>query len=633
MNSIIKGFLASQEFKMKSDEFKQKYMNNDETDLYYRCPIELQATPTPLKKVALLGQCLLEPWATALKSIAPQSECEFVLFNNVQSLPERKRNEIDGYDFQVVALPLRSVVPDASYFRLSYKDLRAYERLFSEATERLKQYLNAAMQWNARHGLLTFVTNFMAPQQNPMGRLLPRYDLRNFVYFIERLNQVLAEEVASYRNAYLFDIDQVFATYGRKFAQDDAVWTVSHGSLLGDFDFALDRGRLEKPVPATQHYRIRREQYIRYAWVELLAMYRTVRQLDSVKLVVIDLDDTLWRESRSKQPDLNYDAVEGWPVGFAEALMHLKRRGVLLAVVSKNDPSLVAPVMGKLYRNRLDFNEFAVVKINWRPKVESFGEILKEVNLLPRNVVYIDDNPVERASIKSAFPDVRTFGPNPLVWRRLLLWSPEIQVPAITAESSARTAMVQAQIERDHSREKMSRNEFLESLAVEMSMRQVDHLDHADFPRLFELLNKSNQFNTTGRRWTKQELARAMAEGVSFFVFEVRDRFTAYGIVGIMIFDRSAIIQFVMSCRVVGMDVEIAAVAELLRVMQRRFGGAMVTGILEETDLNLLARDLWRRCGFTQSDGSWVRPYEPELSSVSHVKVAVEQREPASAVL
>ena len=178
----------------------------------------------------------------------------------------------------------------------------------------------------------------------------------------------------------------------------------------------------------------------------------------------------------------------------------------------------------------------------------------------------------------------------------------------------------------------MSRNEFLESLAVEMSMRQVDHLDHADFPRLFELLNKSNQFNTTGRRWTKQELARAMAEGVSFFVFEVRDRFTAYGIVGIMIFDRSAIIQFVMSCRVVGMDVEIAAVAELLRVMQRRFGGAMVTGILEETDLNLLARDLWRRCGFTQSDGSWVRPYEPELSSVSHVKVAVEQREPASAV-
>jgi FkbH-like protein len=424
----------------------------------------------------------------------------------------------------------------------------------------------------------------------------------------------------------------VAATYGRKFAQDDSVWTTSHGALLGDFDFTLDGGRLEAPVPASLQYGIKRDEYIKRAWVELLAMYRTVRQLDSVKLIVIDLDDTLWRGVAVEQSDLNSDAVEGWPGGFAEALTHLKRRGVLLAVMSKNDPSLVVPVIDRLYRNRLELSDFVVVKINWRPKVENFEEILREVNLLPHNVVYIDDNPVERAAIQAAFPDVRTFGPNPLVWRRLLLWSSETQVQAVTAESSARTAMVQAQVEREQSRKKMSRKEFLESLKVEMTLREVDHPDHPDFARLFELLNKSNQFNTTGGRWAKQEIGRAMAEGVSFFVFEVRDRFTAYGIVGIMIFDRSSIIQFVMSCRVVGMEVEIAAVAELLRVMRRRAADNGATGILEETDLNLLARDLWERCGFIQTEGSWVRPYEPELKPPSHIHVSVEQREAVDAL-
>ena len=51
------------------------------------------------------------------------------------------------------------------------------------------------MRWNREHGLLTFVTNFVSPQQNPLGRLLPRYDLRNLVYFVEKLNETLAEEL------------------------------------------------------------------------------------------------------------------------------------------------------------------------------------------------------------------------------------------------------------------------------------------------------------------------------------------------------------------------------------------------------------------------------------------------------
>src|SRR5437660_10773754 len=122
---------------------------------------------------------------------------------------------------------------------------------------------------------------------------------------------------------------------------------------------------------------------------------------------------------------------------------------MLLAIMSKNDETLLRPVWQSVFRGRLGLEDFAIRKINWRPKAENFEDILAEANLLPRSVVYIDDNPVERASIKAAFPDVRVFGPNPLVWRRILLWSAETQVPTITAESAARTDMVRAQVERE----------------------------------------------------------------------------------------------------------------------------------------------------------------------------------------
>ena len=88
--------------------------------------------------------------------------------------------------------------------------------------------------------------------------------------------------------------------------------------------------------------------------------------------------------------------------------------------------------------------------------------------MLPRNVVFIDDNPVERASIRAAFPDIRILDGRHYYWRRTLLWAPETQVAAVTSESINRTQMVKAHMERDASRQRLSREEFLESLGVKV---------------------------------------------------------------------------------------------------------------------------------------------------------------------
>ena len=614
-------------------------------DQVYRCPQDLAVTPLTLRRVLVVGSCLLMEWPDFIKTATPGCPCDYLVFNNTAQIPPSPPNPADAYDFQVVQIPLRSVLPDGPFFRMSYSDVDGYEKLFEIAKGRLSQFLQAAMRWNLEYGILTFVFNFQLPQQNPMGRLLPRYDLRNFVYFIEELNKHLDTETRKFNNAYIFDHDQVMATYGRKYFQDDSIWQSNHNSAIIDLDFRYDQERVEGACRASTYLHSKVSDYMGYEWAEILAMYKTIRQTDAVKLVIVDLDDTLWRGVAAEQSEseLGLEALEGWPLGFAEALGHLKRRGVVLGIASKNDEGRVAQILSRSYGRRLCLDDFAVRKINWQPKADSIEKILHEINLLPRNVVFIDDNPSERAAVKAAFPEIRVFGPNPLLWRRILLWSAETQVSSITAESAARTEMVHAQVaarnrdvfehglaaiakargldrERERQRQQMSRQDFLASLSLAVNLIDITDMDHPGFPRVLELINKTNQFNTTGKRWTKQDCMPAVATGTRFIAFDVEDRFTGYGIVGVVVVRESDILQFVMSCRVVGMEVEIAALSEILRAIHEGgFGSARAS--LEETELNLLCRDLYERCGFNRRGDQWIRPLIPLLAKPSHIRI------------
>lgn len=567
------------------------------SDFEYRCPVDLRVTDARPRRVMVIGSCLSTSWPQILENRYPGCIAEHFLVNNATVLPEETPHPPGEYDFHVVQIHLRKLMREHEHFDLSNSDPADFERLFDTVRERLSEALAEYMRWNQAHGILTFVCNFLAPQQNPMGRLLPRYDLRNFVYFIEKLNEALGQELHQYKNAYLFDLDQIVSTYGRRWMQDDAVWILTHGAALSASDWEEDRNRLEPVEKVTAYYPMQTHDFVLHIWTELLAMYRTIRQTDMVKLVLVDLDDTLWRGVAAEEAEVSSVSREGWPLGFVEALMFLKRRGILLGVVSKNDEEHVLKLWGQIYGDLIRPEDFAVRKINWQPKADNIEEILAEVNLLPKSVVFIDDNPVERAAVKAAFPDMRVLGPNPYLWRRILLWAPETQVATITAESAARTEMVQKQVERETQRKRLSRAEFLASLEVRASLSEIASTSDSRFARAIELINKTNQFNTTGKRWTQQEISGFLRDRGRCFVLEVTDRFTTYGIVGVLLVRGNDITQFVMSCRVVGMDVEIAAVAGVLEALAAR--GAVECGAsLVHTSANLLCRDLWERCGF-----------------------------------
>ena len=565
----------------------------------------------------MIGSCLLDEWGFHRRN---PSGCpvDHVLVTNADQMPERPAAPISSYDFAVVQVPLRPIYHDTTYTALDYGSPEAFEQAFQQSCDRLAAHLQFRMQWNIEHGLLTFVANFLPIQRNPMGVLFPRFDLRNPEHFIARLNEHLETLVRSYRNAYVLDVDRIACSIGRRWLQDDIISQSSHGSLASAPPLT---DRMEPVAALGSHYIVRdRRLFNDSVWAELIAMFRVVRQSDAVKLVVVDLDDTLWRGVSGDIADPGPMMVEGWPLGVAEALCHLKKRGVLLAIVSKNEESRIRKIWPRIFRRGLALSDFAAVKINWLPKTQNMQELLEGINLLPRNVLFIDDNPVERAAMKDAFPDMRVIGRHPYYLRQTLLWSTETQVPFITTESARRTEMVHAQLEREDQRRQLSREDFLRQAAPQVAMGLIDSVDHDRFPRAFELLNKTNQYNTTGRRWTREELAAHFHNGGVLHTFEVEDIYTAYGLVGVVIVSGSEIDQWVMSCRVLGYQVENAVMAVIVRGLRDR-GARAVRGRLIETDVNFPCRELFARCGFSQDDQWWTLAPGQAVDAPAHVVV------------
>lgn len=585
----------------------------------YRVPQELKVTPSSIDRVLIIGACHSVGWITDITNSDPDVTVDHLLFAYAGSLPGNPPHPFKNYKFQLIQIPLRSIMPESAYFRLNYLDVVAYEHLFELVKSRLEILLEDALVWSQK--IPAFVANFVVPQQDMTGRLLPRYDLRNFVFFIERLNAHLAHLINNRQNSHLLDIDQIAATIGRRYAQDDALWSYNHHGILSDWDFPYDRARLEPISPASDHFTIKAKEFVLAIWFEAVAMYRTLTQVDPVKLVCIDLDDTLWRGVLAEEGNaIDPIVVEGWPLGFIEALAFLKKRGVLLAIVSKNDEARVRDIWKQLLSNRLELSDFSIIKINWRPKTENIEEVMREANLLPRNVLFIDDNPVERASVKAAFPDLRVLAAPHYYWRRILLWSAETQVAQISMESGRRTEMIQAQVARESARSSLSREDFLKSLNLSIKIDRIAESGHPLFPRAFELLNKTNQFNTTGKRRTRQECDAHFSEGGLFWTFSVEDCFTQYGLVGVVVTLGQEIEQFVMSCRVMGLEVELAVIREL----QQKLGPQQLYSTIVETSANLPCRNLFERCEWFRKGPSWYSPQGLKATSLLPASIAAE---------
>lgn len=286
----------------------------------------------------------------------------------------------------------------------------------------------------------------------------------------------------------------------------------------------------------------------------------------SRKIIILDLDDTLWGGIVG---DLGWENIKLGghdPVGeafvdFQKTLKSYKNKGVLLAIVSKNDENKALEVFDKHPEMLLRRDDFAGWKINWGDKAANIAALMKDVNLGFESAVFIDDNPSERARIKESFPEILVpeMPQDNMLFVKTLHSLDCFNTAFFSEEDLSRNRMY-AEEKNRRSEKAIFRNieDWIKTTGIKVC---VEKLNITNIERTVQLLNKTNQMNLSTRRMTEKELTEWADEKPHFmWTFTVSDKFGNSGLTGILglnvIGDVCRIEDFVLSCRVFGRKIE-----------------------------------------------------------------------------
>ena len=326
------------------------------------------------------------------------------------------------------------------------------------------------------------------------------------------------------------------------------------------------------------------------------------------KLIILDLDDTLWGGIVG---DLGWEKIilgGHDPIGeayldFQRGLKALTNRGVLLGIVSKNEETTAIEAINKHPEMFLTLDDFAGWKINWKDKAHIIIDLVSELNLGLDSAVFIDDNPIERDRVKATIPGVLVpeWPEDPIFYKHTLLRLSCFDAPSISREDSSRTKMYVSERKRRELEVNLgSMEEWLRSLKTTV---KIEELSEGNLPRTAQLLNKTNQMNLSTRRMTELELYTwAKKPGHELWTFRVSDKFGDSGLTGIISLksedDRGKIVDFVLSCRVMGRGVEETMLHTAIN-RSRALGFKQISAEFIPTDRNRPCLKFWKKSGFT----------------------------------
>jgi FkbH-like protein len=344
----------------------------------------------------------------------------------------------------------------------------------------------------------------------------------------------------------------------------------------------------------------------------------TVLGIGRKKCVIVDLDGVLWpgvlAETKSPfawTPEISGAfSYIGLYFGLHEALLCLKKRGIVLACVSKNDEATVRELWkypDNYPRARLlTPDDFVTWRVNWNDKVDNILSIADELGFAPESFIFIDDHPVERDRVRQRLPAVEVWGEDMFVLRRRLLNDPRLQVPVITAESVARSDLVKAQLSRQNLRAgMMDEATYIASLNIKCRIER-EGPQSKRLERVEELFQRTTQFNATGRKFSRSELeSLAASADAAIFTIDVSDRFGDHGLVGAAVIAKDEIIGLAVSCRALGMGIEHSFMRHILDEWRKK--SASLKAHIIETPRNIPVRNIYRDNGFAaEGDGVWV---------------------------
>ena len=395
-------------------------------------------------------------------------------------------------------------------------------------------------------------------------------------YLIEKIQGLHSDGA----NAYILPVKDVVTDLGRRNFYSDKMWYV------GSMPYSI------KGLSAVN---------------ELILRYVSVTKGMKKKCMAVDLDNTLWggvigedgvwglQLSKHKEGQRYYDTQK--------ILKKMKDQGVMLAILSKNNAEDVEPV----YKHPdmvLQHEDFVAEAINWDSKSANIRQLARDLNIGLDSFVFLDDNPAERERMKAECPEVSV----------IEFPKDSSQLPAaverayndfflsleVTGEDTKKTAMYRDELRRKAEMlVSASAEKFFEKLEMVMD---IHYMKDGEIKRVTQLINKTNQFNVTTKRYSEEEvLSLASSDGSDIITVHMSDKYGNQGLVAVLILkyegDGAVIDTFLMSCRVMGRNAEVEIMSNAKRLLEKK-GIREIRAMYLKTAKNAPVAGLFEKLGF-----------------------------------
>ncbi len=296
------------------------------------------------------------------------------------------------------------------------------------------------------------------------------------------------------------------------------------------------------------------------ALATITARRHSIQTRPPYKVIVLDCDNTLWRGVCAEDGPTGVTISPAFKA-LQQFMLAQKDAGMLLCLASKNIQADVEAVFDQNKDMLLSKEDIVSARVNWQPKSENIKSLAAELSLGIDSFIFIDDNPVECAEVRTNCPSATTFQ-LPIDEEDIARFLKHIWIfdkQNITDEDKKRAERYAQNVRREQSRTTSNTlKDFLVSLEINT---EISSADKQHFPRVAQLTQRTNQFNATTIRRSEAEISRLIADGqLKAAVVHVSDKFGDYGLVGLLLYTLTeAALQvdtFILSCRALGRGVE-----------------------------------------------------------------------------
>ncbi len=481
--------------------------------------------------------------------------------------------------------------PDVVFIHTTWHNVSQFPELL-EAEAEVEKRLNREMArfeslWEKVHkelGALIIQNNFDLPQLRPFGNLEASEPYCR-VNFLLRLNAAFAAYARNHSRFLINDIHYLSAQVGLSAWHDHKYWYNFHMALSPKATVVLAQN--------------------------VAAIVKSVYG-KTKKCLILDLDNTLWGgvigDDGVQNLILGRDHAVGEAfVDFQRYVKDLKRRGVILAVCSKNDPENAKEGFSHP-DSVLRVEDFSVFKANWDPKPDNIRATALDLNIGLDSMVLVDDNPTERALVAGQLPEVAVpdVGSDVSRFAEVLEHERYFEVVKVVQDDLSRSSFYSSNAQRSaYQADFRDYGEFLASLEM---TAEIGPFLPVYLERITQLINKTNQFNLTTRRYTSAEV-EAISRDPAFVTLYGRlaDKFGDNGLVSVLIgrvsHETVELDLWLMSCRVLKREMEFAMFDALVEECRAR-DIRKILGVYIPSKKNGIVAEHYGSLGFTRVDGA-----------------------------